>query len=677
MSRRFVTIMMVLTIACLLGSAAMAQTNERGLDRKNLDTTVSPCDNFYEYANGSWLKNNPIPAAYSSWGVWHEMHERNSKMLHEILESAAKANATKGSPTQKIGDFFYAAMDTTAIEAAGATPLKADLARIDALANTDQLIQLITEYQAQGIRVLFDADPEADLKNSEMVILYAMQGGLGLPDRDYYTKTDDESKTIRDQYVQHMVNMFKLLGKDEAAAKNEATAVLGLETKLAEASLTNVELRDPAASYNIVTVAQADSLSPNFSWKRYLTGLGLENVTSFSYSHPKFFAEMNTLIKSAPLADWKAYIKWHIVSGAAPYLSSNLAHEDWRFFDSTLEGSKEMLPRWKRALSTTNRALGEVLGQLFVERMFPPEAKARALEMIKNLQAALGKRIEGLSWMSDATKQAALHKLSTFTPKIGYPDKWKDYTKLEISRDSYLKNVRRGRAFARAFDLNKVGKPVDKTEWGMTPQTINAYYNPLQNEIVFPAAILQPPFFDPTADDALNYGAMGAIIGHEMTHGFDDQGSQFDATGNMVNWWTDTDRKQFDEKTVALANQYDKYTVAGDAHVNGKLTLGENIADLGGILVAFEGFKMALAAKPYAPIDGFTPEQRFFLSFAQAWRENQRPESQKLQVNTDPHSPAYWRVDGTLTNVPDFAKAFGCAGGKTMVNTDSSLINIW
>lgn len=673
-SRRVLTLALALM---LLAGIAVAQTNERGLDRRNMDTTVSPCDNFFQYANGTWLKNNPIPAAYSSWSAWHEMQERNSKMLHEILENAAKANAPKGSSTQKIGDFFYAAMDTNSIEAAGATPLKADLDRIAGLKNTDDLINLITEYQSQGIGVLFDADPEADFKNSSMEILFASQGGLGLPDRDYYTKTDSESQKIRDEYVQHMVNLFKLVGDDAGVAAKEAQAVLGLETKLAEASLTNVELRDPAASYNVISVAKADSLTPVFSWTRYLKAMGLPSITSFSYCHPKFFAEMNSLLQSASLDDWKAYLKAHVVGAASPYLSSAFVKENFHFYDSTLQGSKELLPRWKRALSSTNRALGEVLGELFVEKVFPPEAKARALELIKNLQTALGKRIEAVAWMSDATKKAALGKLAAFTPKIGYPDKWRDYSKLDITRDSYLANVRRGRAFAKRFDLDKVGKPVDKTEWGMTPQTINAYYNPLQNEIVFPAAILQPPFFDAKADDALNYGAIGSVIGHEMTHGFDDQGSQFDATGNMTNWWTTADKDQFGKRTTMLADQYSTYTVADGAHVNGKLTLGENIADLGGILVAFDAFKIALAAKPEGKIDGFTPEQRFFLSFAQLWRENARPQMLKLLVNTDPHSPAMWRVNGTLTNVPGFAAAFNCASGKTMVNVDSSMVRIW
>ncbi len=661
----------------LLAGLAWSQSNERGLDRRNMDTTVSPCDNFWLYANGSWLKNNTIPAAYSSWGVWNEVHDRNSDLLHTILENAAKANSAKGTSTQKIGDFYFAAMDTVTIEKAGGTPLKADFAKIAAVSNVDQLKKLIADYHAAGYRMLFDGDPEADFKNSSQEIFYASQGGLGLPDRDYYTKTDAESQKIRDQYVAHMTAMFKLAGDDDATAAKEAAAVMDIETKLAQASLTNVELRDPAKSYNPMTVDKADASTPNFSWKKYLANIGLDRVSSFSLAQPTFFAEMNKLLTEVGIDSWKSYVRWHVVATAAPYLSSAFVNEDFKFDDSILSGAKELLPRWKRALSSTNRALGEVLGQLFVEKAFPPQAKERAMTMITNLKTALGKRIEGLPWMSEATKKAALNKLAAFTPKIGYPDKWRDYSKLTVARTSYFENVTAGRAFARQYEMNKVGKPVDKTEWGMYPQTVNAYYNPLQNEIVFPAAILQPPFFDATADDALNYGAMGAVIGHEMTHGFDDQGSQFDATGNMANWWTEADRKEFDKRTTMLADQYDKYAVADSAHVNGKLTLGENIADLGGLLIAYDALETALAGKPQPKIDGFTPEQRFFLSFAQAWRENDRIESLKLQVNTDPHSPGMFRVLGTLSNHPGFAKAFGCTGGKAMVNIDSLMVRIW
>jgi putative endopeptidase len=669
-------VMAVLTVLAI--GTTLAQTNEHGLDRRNMDTTVSPCDNFWLYSNATWLKNNPIPAAYTTWSVWDEINERNRTLLHDLVEEAAKSNSPKGTSDQKIGDFFYTAMDTVSIEKAGAAPLKKDFDKIAAISSVDQLGQMIVSYHAKGYGMVFNGYAQEDLKNSSQVIFYADQSGLSLPDRDYYTRTDSESQVLRQQFLQHVTAMFKLIGDDDATAGREAKAVMEIETKLAEASLTNVVLRDPDSSYNMVSVAKADSATPNFSWKRYFSGLGLERVTTFSYSHPRFFEEMNRLLKEAGLDAWKSYLRWHVAAAAAPYLSSAFVNEDFKFDDSILSGAKELLPRWKRALRSVNGALGEELGKLYVAKAFPPRSKDRAMEMIKNLQIALGKRIEALPWMSDVTKKQALHKLSTFTPKIGYPDKWRDYSKLEISRDSYIENVRRGREFAEQFDLNKVGKPVDKTEWGMTPQTLNAYYNPLQNEIVFPAAILQPPFFDADVDDPINYGAMGAVIGHEMTHGFDDQGCRFDAEGNMKNWWTPGDSSEFAHRTEKLVDQYDKYKVVDTVnHVNGKLTVGENIADLGGLLVAYDALQVALAGKPKTLIDGFTPEQRFFLSFGQAWRENDRDEYLKLLVNSDPHSPAMYRVLGTLRNHPGFAKAFGCEAGKPMVNTDSTIVRIW
>jgi putative endopeptidase len=660
------------------GLNALAEGNARGLDRHNLDTTCSPCQDFYQFANGTWLKENPVPAAYSSWSVDDEMRERNNTMLKEILESAAKdAAAPKGSNRQKIGDFYATAMDSAAVESEGYKPIQPELEKIAAIKSVDDLRNVITQFHTQGNSVLFNCGSEQDLKENTQVIAYATQGGLGLPDRDYYTKTDEESQKLRDQYLEHVAAMLQLLGDKPEAAKAAAQSIMTIETRLAKASLTNVELRDPNNYYNVMTVADADKASPSFPWTAYFKGIGYPTIERFSYAHPKFFAAMDSLLTEQPLSDWKNYLRWHVVHGYAAFMSSPFVNENFKFYAATLSGAKELRPRWKRVLSTINYTMGEALGELYVERAFPPHAKARANEMIENLKKALAVRIKNLPWMTDATKEMALKKLSTFTSKIGYPDKFRDYSALTIDRSSYVANMRRASAFEYTRGMNKIGKPVDKTEWGMPPQTINAYYNPLLNEICFPAAILQPPMFDGDIDDAVNYGAMGAIIGHEISHGFDDQGSQFDADGNMKMWWTDADRTEFERRAGVLVTQFDNYLAVDSLHINGKLTLGENIGDLAGLLVAFDGLQLALAGKEHTPIDGFAPEQRFFLSFAQAWRSNQRPEGMKLQINTDVHSPAKWRVLGPLSNIPAFRQAFGCKPGDEMVRSDSLQVQIW
>jgi len=667
----------------LLGVGVMtpnsfAEGNARGLDVKNFDTTCSPCKDFFEYANGSWLMNNPVPAAYSSWSVDDEMRERNNIMLKEILESAAKdVAAPKGSNRQKIGDFFATAMDSTKVESGGSEPIKPELDKIAAIASVGDLRNVITEFHTQGNSVLFNCGSEQDLKENTQVIAYATQGGLGLPERDYYTKTGDESQKIRDQYLEHVAAMLQLLGDSPEAAKAAAQAIMAIETRLAQASLTNVELRNPANYYNIMTAQDADKASPNFSWTAYFKGIGYPSIVRFSYAHPKFFVVMDTLLVQTPLSDWKNYLRWHVVHNYAAFMSSPFVNENFRFYAATLAGTKELRPRWKRVLGTINYTMGEALGELYVARAFPPHAKARAQEMIENLKKALAVRIQNLPWMTAPTKEMALKKLSTFTSKIGYPDKWRDYSALTIDRSSYAANVRRASEFEYRRQMDKIGKPVDRAEWQMPPQTINAYYNPLLNEICFPAAILQPPFFDGDIDDAINYGAMGAVIGHEISHGFDDQGSQFDADGNMKMWWTDADRTEFERRAEVLVKQFDGYVAVDSMRINGKLTLGENIGDLAGLLISYDGLQLALAGKDRKPIDGFTPEQRFYLSYAQAWRTNQRPEGMKLQINTDPHSPARWRVLGSLSNIPAFRKAFGCKAGDDMVRPDSLQVQIW
>jgi len=662
----------------LIAATTIAGGNEHGLDRANLDTTVSPCVDFYQYANGGWLKNNPIPAAYSVWGIDQEMKERNDSLLHKILEdAAANPNAPKGTNLQKIGDFYAAAMDTAKIESAGLAPLKPDFDRITAIASIKDLQAAINYFHATGDQMLFGADADQDLKNSEKEIAYCTQDGLGLPDRDYYTRPDSESQKIRTQYVEHVANMLHLLGDKPEDAKAEAQAIMGIETKLAEASLTNVEQRDPMTWYNMVTVADADKKTPNFSWTAYFKAIGHPEVTEFSFAHPKFFAQMDSLLSSVPLADWKNYLRWHLIHQSAPYMGAAFVNENFNFYAKTLSGTKELRPRWKRVLDVSNRMLGEALGQLYVEKAFPPKSKERAKEMIQNLMVAFKARIENLPWMSDSTKKMAMVKMAAFTPKIGYPDKWRDYSKLTIDRSSYVENVRRADAFEFARHMNRLGKPVDRTEWGMSPQTINAYYNPTMNEIVFPAAMLQPPVFDGDMDDAVNYGAMGAVMGHEMSHGFDDEGSQFDGQGNLKNWWTASDKKEFDARAALLVSQFDNYIAVDTMHCNGKLTLGENIGDLGGLWIAYDALQLALKGKERKLIDGFTPEQRFFLSWAQSWRANWRPEMIKLLVNTNPHSLNKLRVNGPLSDMDVFKKAFGCGDGTPMVRVDKDVVRIW
>ncbi len=671
-----------LTLALLACGALRAEekpytTNERGLDRRNMDTTADPCVDFYQYANGGWMAKNPIPADQSGWGLGSEVRERNYLLLREILDEAAAANAAAGTNRQKVGDFWRTAMDTATIEKQGAQPLAGDLAAIAKLQTPEQVAAFIRGQQAVGDSSLFGMGVLPDLKDSTRYMVYAVQGGLGLPDRDYYTRTDDESKALREKYVAHVAGMLELLGDEPAAAKAAAAEILALETRLANASLTNVELRNPANYYNPKSPAEADKLTPRFAWTAQFQELGLADLATFSYAHPKFFAEMNAALGDVPVATWRSYLRWHLGNAYAPYLSDRFVEHNFAFYGKTLQGSQQLRPRWKRAIDQTSGSLGEALGQVYVERAFPPATKKRADEMIENMRGAIRTRLTGLEWMGDATKKQALEKLSTFVSKIGYPEKWRDYSALTISRDSYAANVRAANVFELRRNLKKIGQPIDRGEWGMSPQTINAYYNPLMNEIVFPAAIMLPPYFDGTIDDAVNYGGMGGIIGHEFMHGFDDQGSQFDAQGNMKSWWTDEDRKRFEERTAKMVDQYGRFVAIDDLHVNGKLTLGENIGDMAGVTMAYAALQKALEGKERKSIDGFTPEQRFFLAWAQVWRRNYRPESLKLQVNTDPHSPSKYRVMGPLANMPEFAQAFHCKEGDPMVAPAATRVTIW
>jgi putative endopeptidase len=663
----------ILFLTLSLGFAVpLGQESEHGIYPADMDTKVSACVNFNQYANGGWMKKNAIPPAYPSWGTFNELAERNREELHEILERAAKnTRAPQGSDEQKIGDFYASCMDTAQVEREGAKPLEPEFARIDKIRDMKSLQAEVARLQNFGVNAVFNFGSQQDRKDSTQVIAGAVQGGLGLPDRDYYTKTDEKSKDLREKYEQHVAKMFELLGDAPAKAATEAKTVLGLETKLAEASMTRVERRDPDKTYHRMDAAQLRTLTPSFSWQGYFDDLGYPHITAVNVAQPKFFEAVNGLLTSTPLADWKTYLRWHLLNAAAPALSEKFVEEDFNFRGKTLMGTKEILPRWKRCVSATDRQLGFALGKIYVQKYFPPEAKARADKMVHYLIAALGDDIKTLPWMGPETKKAALAKLAAFTPKIGYPDKWRDYSSYKVDRGPYVENVLRGDLFESLRDLKKIGKPVDRTEWGMTPPTVNAYYNPAKNEIVFPAGILQPPFFDPKADDAVNYGGIGAVIGHEMTHGFDDEGRKFDAHGNLKNWWTPQDVKNFQARAACVEKQFDGYVVTDDLHENGKLVLGESIADLGGLTIAFKAYEQSLEGKPQPPkIDGFTAQQRFFLAYAHLWAQNSRPEFERLMVNLNPHPLGRFRAIGPLSNMPAFAKAFDCKAGDPMVRSD-------
>lgn len=648
------------------------------LDAKNFNTSVPACTDFYQHANGNWLKTTTIPAEYSSWGVFNEINERNLDTLKGILESAAaNKNAKPGSNEQKLGDFYAAAMDEAAIEKAGRTPIDPELKQIDALTDRAGVIAMINDWQSRGNSVLFGLGKEADLKNSSVNIAYAVQAGFGLPDRDYYTKTDADSVALRAKYFDHVAKMLELAGTPADQARLDAAEILKLETRLANASLTNIELRNPANFYNISTVADASKATPNYNWGALFKAIGREDITTFSFSHPKFFAEMDKALADTPVTTWKAYLRWNLVNNAADYLSKDFVDESFNFNGKTLRGTKELRPRWKRVADQVDTALGEALGQAFVEKSFSPASKQRMLELVNNLQRALKARLQKLDWMGDATKEQALAKFATFTPKIGYPDQWRDYSGLTISRTSYWNNIQAARTFEAKRQFGLINKPVDRTEWGMLPHEVNAYYNPLKNEIAFPAGILQPPFFNADADDAVNYGAIGGVIGHELMHGFDDQGSQFDAQGNLRMWWTEEDRKAFEARTKKLVEQFNEFVAIEDKHVNGELTLGENIADLGGLLVSYDAFKMTPEGQSNEKIDGLTPDQRFFHAWAQGWRRLHTDQDLKLRLNTDPHSPAVFRVLGPFANIDSFASAFGCKPGDPMVRADEKRVRIW
>jgi predicted metalloendopeptidase len=648
------------------GEAAAARL--RTFDVSGMDTSAQACTDFYQYGNGTWLSNNPIPGDRPRWGTSDELRQRNQDNLRKILERlAANKASAKGTDEQRLGDFYGACMDEPAIEARGLTPIAPELARIDAIRDRAGLRAEIGRLQGLGVNALFVFGSEEDRKDATKVIAAALQGGLGLPDRDHYTRTDEKSVALRDQYVAHVAKMLELAGSPSDKAAADAKTILALETKLANASMNNTDFRDPSKTHHPMTLAAFDKAAPNLEWTKFFTEQGLAADTPLNVWQPEFFQAANGLLASEPLAAWKTYLRWHLLTSAAPTLPKKFVDENFAFYGKTLSGTPEIQPRWKRCVTATDNAMGMALGKLYVQEYFPPAAKKRADELVRNLLAALDDDIRTLDWMSDATKKAAAAKVATFHPKIGYPDKWRDYSTLTISGDYALDSLAANQ-FEWKRDLGKIGKPVDRSDWGMTPPSVNAYYNAAKNEIVFPAGILQPPFFYPEGDDAINYGAIGGVIGHEITHGFDNSGRMYDAKGNQVDWWTAQDAKNFDARAACIIQQFDGYFVEKDLHENGKLVQGESIADLGGLTIAYRAFRKTLEGKPEpAKIDGLTADQRFFVANSRIWATNHRPEFARLIVQTNEHPLGQFRSVGTVSNMPEFARAFGCGSGAAMV----------
>ena len=686
MSKRFFSAGCILAVVAVLAvalagaglrasPAAADKPNSWGFDTANLDKACKPCDDFYQFAMGGWMKSNPIPAEYPSWGTFTQLADKNQQNLRLILDDAVNAKAAAGSNERKIGDFYASCMDTTAIDAAGTKPLEPELARIAEIKSVADLQAEAERLQSRGVGALFRFGSNQDAKDSTRVIGGAFQGGLGLPEREYYLKEDDRSKQLRETYTKHVAKMFELLGDPADKSAAEAATILKIETALATASMKNTDLRDPDKTYHKMMLADLKTLTPNFSWEAYFKAAEHPELKEINVGQPDFFKALDAQLAATPMGDWKTYLRWHLVNAAAPGLSEKFVAEDFDFRGKTLTGAKEIQPRWKRCVQATDRALGEALGQIYVQKYFPPDAKARALEMVHNLIAALRDDLQTLPWMGSDTRTQATAKLEAFAVKIGYTEKWRDYSALKIDRTSFAENQLRGAEFDFARRLNKIGKPVDRTEWGMTPPTVNAYNNSSMNEIVFPAGILQPPFYDPQADDAVNYGGMGAVIGHEITHGFDDHGSKFDGQGNLKDWWSPEDLKNFKARAACVSDQFDAYVVDGDLHENGKLVLGESIADLGGLTIAYAAYEKSIAGKP-RPLDkdGFTPEQRFFLGWAQVWGANERIEYARLMANTNPHPLPRFRGNGPLSNMAEFAKAFGCKKGESMVREQACKI---
>jgi putative endopeptidase len=655
-------LMIALLQGCTSNVKKTTETTKKypAFDVQNMDTTIKPGNDFFAYTNGKWLKNNPIPSDKNSKDAFDELFERNRENIREIIiDASTEKEVVPGSNKQKIGTFFKSGMDTAKIGEQGIKPLKVFFDKIESIKTIDDVQLTGAFFQSYSINPFFYLFSNQDSKNSNNVIAQCYQAGLGLPERDYYFNNDESTKKIREKYLIHLTKMFELMKDDPAVAEKNAKTVMGIETQLAKASFTNVENQDPQKTYNKFDVGGLNKLSPNIKWAAYFKQTGYPDLKEINIYQPAFFKELGNMMKSVSVNDWKTFLRWQLINSTASYLSKDFENQNFDFYYTTLSGQEKMEPRWKLVLDATSGSLGEAIGQLYVEKYFPPIAKERMTALVMNLKTSLKQRIENLAWMGPQTKQEALAKLDNMRVKVGYPNKWRDYSSLEITPDSYVINILNSQAFQFKHTMDKVGKPVDREEWGMTPQTVNAGYYPNKNEIVFPAGILQPPFFNLDADDAVNYGSIGMVIGHEMTHGFDNQGRQFDKDGNLRDWWTKDDSKAFEDRAAILIDQYNHFEVLDSAFVNGKLTLGENIADLGGATISFNAYKLSLAGKETPkPIDGFTDTQRFFLSYGQIWRTNMREAELRKRVKTDEHSPAKVRINGVVYNMPEFYAAF-------------------
>ncbi|MEN8123983.1 MAG: M13 family metallopeptidase [Bacteroidota bacterium] len=667
----------------LLSTKFQAQNNNSasniipGFDLANLDKSVSPKQDFFQYATGGWQKANPLPETESRWGSFNILYENGQVKLKGIINEAENKGGLKGSNSQLIGDFYKSAMDSIGIENADLFPLKSRLDRIDALKSSKDFPEYFATNRKEGIGSPLSFHIGTDKKDSENYIAYTSQSGLTLPDKDYYLKDNERFKKIRIAYKDHLQKMFILMGNDSKTAAINATTVFDLEKRIAQNSMSRIDRRNPELTYNKMTIAELQKLSPDYNWHNYLNALSVD-IDNIIVSQVDFLKGTNILLKEVPIEDWKIYFKWHLVDGAASWLSYKYVKQNFEFFSGVLRGVKQMKSREKRSVTLVNNKLGEPLGKLFVEKYFPESSKKEVEGLIENLRSAYLDRVTQLDWMSDETKVKATEKLKAFTYKIGYPEKWKDYSTIDIKPNTVIENIYAVNRWKAQENLSRLGKPVDKTEWGMTPQTVNAYYNPVNNEVVFPAGILQPPFYSPDTDVAINYGAIGGVIGHEFTHGFDDSGSKYDKNGNLNNWWTKTDREKFDAKTKIVVEQFDKYEPLPDVFVQGKLTLGENIADLGGLTLGYYALQKYYDKNGGRKnIAGFTPEQRFYLGWAQVWASNTRPEYVKQQVTTDPHSPSQYRVNGPMSNLDEFRKAWDAKNGDQMVRSGDLQAKIW
>lgn len=639
-----------------------------------LDKQVSPAQNFFSFANGGWQKKHPIPAAYASWGTLHMLDVQNEQRIHELIEKLVGNKAVQAdSDEQKIRDFYVSGMDEKAIAKAGATPLQPEFERINHIKNTSDLQATITHLQMIGVGDPFQFGQMQDFMDSSKVIGVACQSGLGLPDRDYYLRSEKNFLHFRQLYQLHVAKMFELLGDSKEKAAAEAKTVMAVETALAKASMTRIQQRDPHATYHVMDLKELQTLMPQFAWQQYFTDIGHPEIKQINVAMPDFFKALNTQFTSLPLDDWKIYLRWHVINSFASALSPAFENEDFHFV-SALTGAKTLLPRWQRIVNAEDQAMGFAVGKLYVQRYFSPESKQKAQVILNNIRQALKADLQQLSWMTPETRAAAITKLDKMKDRIGYPDKWRDYSALHIDQGPYALNVMRTVTFLYRYELDKIGKPVNRDEWDMTPQTVNAYYDPSMNMLTIPAGILQPPFFDPNATAAVNYGAIGSVMGHEMTHGFDDEGAQFDSNGELKNWWTPTDLKKFQAATQCIADQFSQYTVAGDAHVQGPLVVGEATADLGGLILAYKAFHASESYKNAKPIAGFTPDQQFFLGAAHVWAMNILPQEARRLVITNPHAPAIYRVNGTLSNMPQFQQAYGIHHGMPMVNPHQCVI---